>query len=82
MNPFLSIVFSFRNEEEVLPELIKRCRAVLSKEKEKGVISGWELIFVNDASTGHSEEVLKGLAKGHDDIRIITMVRNQEANFV
>ena len=42
----LSILFSFRNEEKILSELINRTTSVLKK------ISNWnyELIFVNDAS--------------------------------
>jgi len=37
--PFkLSIVFSFRNEEAVLPELIHRIQPVLEKEKQADVL--------------------------------------------
>ncbi len=73
--PFLSIVFSFRNEADVLTELITRVRTVLSKEKSAGHISGHELIFVNDASDDASETILKNLNLGANDIRILTMSR-------
>jgi len=71
----LSVVFSFRQEQEVLPELIRRIRAVLKNEKIEGIIKSYELIFVNDASTDNSIEVLKEQSKGNSDIRIINMSR-------
>lgn len=71
----LTVVFSFRNEENVLPELIKRTRAVLKQESANGTLSCWELIFVNDVSTDKSLDILLEHAKGHDDIRIINMSR-------
>ncbi len=73
---FLSVVFSFRNEEHVLPELIRRVRAVLQGQRAEGVISGHELIFVNDASTDQSLRILVEHAQNHDDIRVINMARN------
>ena len=73
--PSLSVVFSFRNEETVLRELIARTRTVLQGERTKGHLSSYELIFVNDASTDRSLEILCNEAKGHNDIRVITMSR-------
>lgn len=76
LNPyFLSIVFSFRNEEDVLPELVSRMRRVLAQEKNAGRINGHELIFVNDASSDASAAILTNLDAGHQDIRIINMSR-------
>lgn len=71
----ISMVFSFRNEEDVLPELISRVRNVLELEKEKGLISSHELIFINDCSTDRSEAILMEQEKGHGDIKIINMSR-------
>jgi len=71
----LSLIFSFRNEEETLSELIRRTRAVLHQEQSKGILSSYELIFVNDASSDKSLEILKELAQGHQDIRILNMAR-------
>ena len=73
---FISVVFSFRNEEHVLPELIRRVRAVLQGQRAEGVFSGHELIFVNDASTDQSLRILVEHAQNHDDIRVINMARN------
>ena len=71
----LSVVFSFRNEEEVLPELLKRIRKVLQGEVSQGTIDSYELIFVDDASTDHSFNILFEHAQGNKDIRIIKMSR-------
>jgi dolichol-phosphate mannosyltransferase len=66
----LSIVFSFRNEEENLRELVQRTQAVL--DRLSGVKA--EFIFVNDDSTDGSIEVLVDLQKTFP-ITIITMSR-------
>ena len=42
----ISIVFSFRNEEENIPELIR-----ITKEAIEKTDYNYEIIFVNDAST-------------------------------
>lgn len=71
-NPFISVVLSFFNEEENIPELVRRLRATLGKEFPER----YELVFVNDASTDHSLELLKELARGHKDIKVLSMSRN------
>ena len=52
----LSIIFSFRNEEENIEELVNR----VSKSVEKFDNWRYELIFVNDDSIDESEEVIMG----------------------
>lgn len=74
--PALSVVLSFFNEAEVLLELISRLRAVLGQLVTDGHLASYEIIFVNDASTDASEQVIIAAAVGHDDIRLITMSRN------
>jgi glycosyltransferase involved in cell wall biosynthesis len=74
--PMLSVVLSFYNEEDVLPELIRRLRKVLDAECAGQTIRDYELIFVNDASTDRSEEILKEAAQGRQDLKILTMSRN------
>jgi len=66
----LSIVFSFRNEEKNIPELIKRVSSVLKN------LNDWkyELIFVNDDSSDYSEKILEESQKSHP-IKIINMSR-------
>ncbi len=67
----LSVVFSFRNEEGNIKELVNRINISLEK------LTNWnyELIFVNDNSTDNSESILLELQKKYP-IRIINMSRN------
>lgn len=66
----LSIIFSFRNEEKNIPDLISRVVKTLDK------LPDWkyELIFVNDDSDDESEKILKENQKTHF-IKIINMSR-------
>lgn len=67
----VSVVLSFRNEEEVIPELIDRLHKVLSDL----CPFDYELIFVNDASTDNSLPLLVEKAKENKRIKIINMSR-------
>ena len=66
----ISIVFSFKNEEKNLIELVDRTAKIFSQ------IDGYnyELIFVNDASTDNSDEILTKLQNNYP-ITIINMSR-------
>jgi polyisoprenyl-phosphate glycosyltransferase len=66
----LSFVFSFRNEEENIPELVKQVTAAIAEIPELT----HEMIFVNDDSSDRSFEVLSDLQKNHP-ITIINMSR-------
>ena len=66
----LSIVLSFRNEEKVIPELIRRLSAALAQ-----CNADYELIFVNDDSTDRSLELLKAQAAADRRVKVITMSR-------
>ena len=67
----VSIIFSFRNEEKNIPELVARTNKVFDK------LNNWkyELVFVNDDSTDSSEKILIELQKNYP-IKIINMSRN------
>ena len=66
----ISIVFSFRNEEKNIPELVRRVNAVTT-----GIdCVRHEMIFVNDDSTDRSLEILLELQKRYP-IKIINMSR-------
>ena len=67
----LSIVFSFRNEDGNIKELIERVDLSIKK----SINWNYELIFVNDDSTDSSEKILIELQKIYP-IRIINMSRN------
>jgi len=74
--PVLSIVFSFRNEEEVLPELLQRCRALGAGLVQQGRISALELVFVDDDSNDGSLALLqREITGGARDIRVVRMSR-------
>jgi dolichol-phosphate mannosyltransferase len=75
-SPRISVVFSFWNEEDVLPELLRRTRAVFDILRASGEIGGYELIFVNDASTDRSEAILRAAADERGDVRLVNMSRN------
>lgn len=67
---FISIVFSFRNEQETISELVRRVHNVLDP-----LNIGYELIFVNDASTDNSLNILVELQKKDKSIKVINMSR-------
>ncbi len=66
----VSIIFSFRNEEECLEELIKRVGRSIDTE-----LYDYELIFVNDASTDRSLYLLKSFAETDNRIKIVNLSR-------
>jgi len=74
--PTLSVVFSFYNETDVIPELVDRLRKVFGLLMGEGRLSSYELIFVNDASTDNSRELLEQLGREKGDIRLLNMSRN------
>lgn len=69
--PLISVVLSFFNEAEVIPELIKRLRESLAT-----VNIEYELIFVNDSSTDNSLELLLEFNREDPRIKILNMSRN------
>jgi dolichol-phosphate mannosyltransferase len=70
VTPRLSVVLSFRNEREVLPELVRRLRATLDP-----LPGGYELVFVDDASTDASLAYLRELAATDPRVRVLSTSR-------
>ena len=68
----LSIAIPIHNEESVLPELLKRTRAVLDE------IAGGEheLLFVDDGSRDNSLAILEEVARQDHRIVVISLSRN------
>lgn len=66
----LSIIFSFRNEEKVLSELVKRVYNII-----KPLNIEYELIFVNDSSSDGSLALLERHREQDKNIKIINMSR-------
>jgi len=69
-HPFISIITSFRNEANVLDEFISRIKKTLDP-----LNVSYEMIFVNDASTDASLEILTQHAKNDMRIKVISMSR-------
>jgi dolichol-phosphate mannosyltransferase len=72
----LSVVLSFYNEAAVIPELVSRLRNVLRAEREADRIRDYELVFVNDASTDNSLEILRAEFAKSRDLVIVNMSNN------
>lgn len=64
----ISIVFSLKNEEENIDELVNRVSNVFKKIKKYN----YELIFVNDSSDDNTEQILINLQKEHPIIILNT----------
>jgi dolichol-phosphate mannosyltransferase len=74
-NPKISVVLSFYNEADIIPELLKRLRNVFSELISEKQVESYELVFVNDNSRDNSEELLRAeLDKG--DVVLVNMARN------
>lgn len=71
----ISVVLSFFNEAENIPELLIRLRKVFAELKSSKTVDSYELIFVNDASTDGSLALLAKEAEKRD-VKVISMSRN------
>ena len=69
-SPLLSVVLSFRNEADVIPELIERLDRALT-----GAAIDYELVFVNDASTDASLALLEKHRASNPRVKIVNMSR-------
>jgi len=68
--PLVSVILSFRNEEQVIPELIARLQAALGP-----LPVDYELVFVNDDSTDGSRALLEARAKEDPHVKLLNMSR-------
>ena len=71
LRPTLSIVIPFLNEEEVIPELDRRLRDLLSD-----LDVSWEVIFVDDGSTDRSRDLIRALATEEPRYKLLALSRN------
>jgi glycosyltransferase involved in cell wall biosynthesis len=70
---FLSVITGCYNEEDNVPELYQRiCKTF----EEKLPNYTFELIFIDNASTDHTVELLKGIAASDQRVKIIVNNRN------
>jgi len=68
--PLVSVVLSFRNEEENISSLVERLEVVLGGEPVE-----YELVFVNDASTDGSLSVLLRVRERNPRVKVLQMAR-------
>ncbi|MFQ5736842.1 MAG: glycosyltransferase family 2 protein [Thermodesulfobacteriota bacterium] len=66
----ISIILSFRNEQENIPELVRRLHGAL-----RPLGADYELIFVDDDSTDASGRILSDMQKTDRTIKVIRMSR-------
>jgi glycosyltransferase involved in cell wall biosynthesis len=74
-NAKISVILSFYNEQNILPELIARMRSVFKRLIDDKKVADYELIFVNDHSKDDSEALLRAYIDD-GDIMLINMTRN------
>lgn len=67
----ISVVVPLFNEEENIPELYERLKAVLD-----GLNRDYEIVFVNDGSTDNTRQVLEGIFHGDNRVRVIELRTN------
>ena len=71
-NPRVSIGIPVHNEQEVLPELLRRLSAVL-----EGIPDGpHEVVFVDDGSTDRTAEILAAARISNAAVALIRLSRN------
>ena len=68
--PLVSVILSFRNEAENIPTLVARLDAAFAKDAVE-----YELLFVNDASTDASLEILLAERERNPRVKILNMSR-------
>lgn len=68
--PLVSVILSFRNEAEVIPELISRLEKAFATTQ-----VDYELVFINDASTDNSLTLLKAAIERNPRVKVINMSR-------
>ena len=69
----LSVVVPLLNEEENIQLLYEELTHVLKKAV---YFSAYEVVFVNDGSTDRSLAILKDLAVHHQEVKVVSFIRN------
>lgn len=74
-----SVVCSFYNEEDNILEMVSRLRDVFAGLATEGIVSSYEILFIDDNSTDRSNEILRTLiaaARFEGEIKLLKMSRN------
>ena len=67
----ISIVVPVYNEEESLPELLRRTAGTMEKLGHQ-----WEMVLIDDGSTDDSLKILKKLQKDYKQVQVLELRRN------
>jgi dolichol-phosphate mannosyltransferase len=70
--PLVSVIAPILNEEQVLPELLARLRALRDAHPELR----FEFLLVDDGSTDRTPELLRAAAAADPDLKVIALSRN------
>lgn len=68
----ISVVSGCRNEQENITELVGRVEAALGKANERD----YEIILIDNSSTDGTQDILRGIAKRNQRVRVILNARN------
>ena len=72
----LSVVVPCYNEEDTIPLFYNEMMEQISSLMEKGILEGYEFIFVDDGSTDSTNSILHDLACNNDKVHYIIFSRN------
>lgn len=72
----LSIVYSFKNEENNITELFERTSASIQECLKLNLINDYEIIFIDDASTDTSFELLKSYKVKESKLKVFRTTRS------
>jgi glycosyltransferase involved in cell wall biosynthesis len=75
-SPFLSLIIPAYNEQDVLPTTHRRLVDIMKTCQQDALLSGYEILFVDDGSTDATASVLRKIFAADDRVRIIELRRN------
>ena len=71
-DPFVSVIVPCYNEEAVL----RHCHSRLARVLDANYDNKYEIVYINDGSTDHTEEILRSLHRDHPQTRAVILSRN------
>jgi len=72
----LSIILPVYNEDQSLPELHRELAEHIQAAIHQGYVSDYEILFINDGSSDHSEDRIKSIITADSHVSLINLRRN------